>query len=121
VVSSITNYKGTKWETRVVNYLRAEGFEADRLRTSGRDDEGDIRLVINGRTYIIEAKDDRSNRLGPWADRVLHKAANYARHRGELYVPYNFVLHKRLGSTKVGEALVVMNFHEYLSEQAWRP
>lgn len=48
--------RGARYEIDLVKGLRAEGFDAERLRLNGKDDEGDIVIREDGFYTIIEAK-----------------------------------------------------------------
>lgn len=48
---------GAAWESKLLDELRAEGFDVERLRLSGAKDEGDLVLRLGGQRFIvIEAK-----------------------------------------------------------------
>ena len=50
--------KGTKGETRVVNYLLSQGYKAQRRALSGSEDKGDIEYSYgnHGQVRILEVK-----------------------------------------------------------------
>ena len=52
--------KGSQFETDVMKWLRKMGAMAERLTKAGAKDEGDMVVVIAGKTYILELK----NRYG---------------------------------------------------------
>ena len=86
--------KGREYEIGLVKYLRSKGYDTERLRLNGAEDEGDIVVKIGGIPYIIEAKNVRQTNLSGWVNEAEVEAANYAAHR-EIELPYFFVAHKR--------------------------
>lgn len=77
----MTNRKGPLWETKLLNYLREHGFDAERLRLTGKEDEGDL-VVKDGSVIIIEAKDEKKFDLSGYLREAEDEAGNYAKHRG---------------------------------------
>lgn len=68
--------KGSKFETKVLNFLRDEGFDAYRNPLHGAKDQGDIRLA-SGRV-AVECKNQARHSLGEWLD----EATTAAHHAG---------------------------------------
>ena len=91
---------GTDWETLLLRELRNEGFDVERLRLAGAEDEGD--LVVRGgvrhRPIIdIEAK---SGKLEPalFVREAVTEARNYERHRGlQPYTALGIAIAKQRG------------------------
>lgn len=48
--------KGTAAETRVVNYLKSFGIQAERRALSGSEDQGDIKVIAKGLEFVFEVK-----------------------------------------------------------------
>ncbi|MEU3045827.1 hypothetical protein ABZ705_04700 [Streptomyces sp. NPDC006984] len=77
---------GARWESELRDELRAAGFDVERLRLSGAEDEGDhvVRREKPGRHrrfLIIETKNAKFE-PGPFLNEALRERDNYARHRG---------------------------------------
>ncbi len=93
-MSAANKRKGTGYETDLMKYLRSKGYDTERLRLAGAQDEGDLVVKIGGIPYIIEAKNVRQTNLSGWVNEAELEAFNYAYHR-QIAVPYFFVAHKR--------------------------
>jgi hypothetical protein len=67
--------KGTAWERRIVEHLRANGWpDAERRVLHGNTDLGD---VVNGPAPLtIEAKNAKTVCLAEWVDEAIAEAAN---------------------------------------------
>lgn len=66
--------KGTAWESRIVDALRAAGFaQAERRSLNGVSDRGDIAGVVG---TVIEAKNCARTELATWVDEAEIEAAN---------------------------------------------
>ncbi|MEU0739277.1 hypothetical protein [Streptomyces sp. NPDC006134] len=77
---------GARWEAELRNELRAAGFDIERLRLTGAEDEGDhvVRRdepARHRRFLIIETKNAQFQ-PGPFLKEALRERDNYARHRG---------------------------------------
>lgn len=59
--------RGTRWESKIVDYLGSEGFDASRKPAKGALDEGDIGVSQVG-WLVIEAKNCMSMQLASWVD-----------------------------------------------------
>lgn len=75
---------GSAYESALVNYFRERSYEADRLRLSGKEDEGDLVVRHNGKPFlIIEAKAGKNIRPRYWYDdEAVPEARNYCKRRG---------------------------------------
>ncbi|MGW1836986.1 hypothetical protein [Streptomyces sp. NPDC002067] len=74
--------RGAAWETELRDELRGAGLDVERLRLTGKDDEGD--LVIrreDGQFLVIEAKNARFE-PGTFIGEAETERRNFARHRG---------------------------------------
>jgi hypothetical protein len=92
--------KGTKAETAIVNYLRANGFpHAERRALAGSADKGDIAGVPG---VVIEAKDCVRAELAAWADEAAQEAVNAG-------APVGAVWFKRRGTTDPGRWFVLLD------------
>ena len=62
--------------------LREEGMDAERLRLTGKEDEGDLVVRFDdGTIMVIEAKSGAFH-PGPFISEMEVERANYAKHRG---------------------------------------
>lgn len=91
--------KGAAFELDVLKWVReVAGLPAERLRLTGRLDEGDVAVQDVGLTYLMEVKNCAKFEPGPWMDEAKREAANYARARGiDLASVMPLVVAKRRG------------------------
>lgn len=108
--------KGAAFELGVLKWLRSHGAFAERLRLSGKNDEGDIVAIIAGKTYILEAKNRKSITLPAFWEEALTEAKNYARARGLDEVPPAYVVIKRRNAS-IQNAFVVQDLESWLKER----
>ncbi|WP_327068706.1 hypothetical protein [Kitasatospora sp. NBC_01302] len=78
--------RGASWESELRDELRRAEFDIERLRLTGKDDEGDhvIRqpAPVRHRPFlVIEAKNARFE-PGEFIKEALRERDNFARHRG---------------------------------------
>lgn len=106
---------GTTWESDLVRLFRLQGLDAERLRQSGANDEGDIVLKIGGIPYVIEAKATKSLDLATAQNEAEREVRNYARARQLTDLPHFAAIHKRRGYA-TAEGYVVMPVREWLSQ-----
>lgn len=116
---------GAEWETRLTEFFRKKGkdlgFSAERLRLSGRDDEGDIALhtpSTNDPVVIVEAKAPGKGKpidLSGWLREAETEAANYARRRDLDDRPLPILVIKA-PNKPVEEAYVVMRLREFYGQ-----
>lgn len=113
----MTNPKGGAFERDILQYLRGDGFDVERLRLAGTQDEGDLVLKLGplwSDIFIIEAKNQRAVNLAGWVEEAATEALNYANHRG-IEVPHYVVVHKRRNAG-TNRAYVTMPMHEWLRQ-----
>lgn len=92
--------KGYAGENAVVKWLREMGFKyAERRRAGGQKDTGDIVGVIPG--MVIEVKNHSRMALAEWVDQLKGEVSNLDAWTG-------VVIHKRKGTTDVGEWYATM-------------
>lgn len=77
----MTNRKGPDWEIQLLKYLRENGIDAERLRLTGKEDEGDL-VVRDGGIVIVECKNEKNINLAAGLTQAGVEAGNYAKHRG---------------------------------------
>lgn len=76
---------GAQFETDLVKYFRAEGFDAERLRLSGAQDEGDLVVRAGDVRYVVEAKAGKNLSVRRWFDEeAVPEAKSYAAKRSLL-------------------------------------
>lgn len=92
--------KGTRWETRIVDYLRERGWpHAERRTLNGAKDQGDISGVIG---VVIEAKDAQRHELASWLDEANTERDNASADFGVVWA------HRR-GKASPRDGYVVMD------------
>ena len=111
----MANAKGGAFERELMKYLREQGHDVERLRLSGKEDEGDLLVRWpSGDRLVIEAKNVKAMDLAGWVKEAELEAKNYAEHRGT-YLPDWAVVHKRRGKG-AADAYVTMPLREYLRQ-----
>jgi len=91
--------KGTKAETDVVMWLKAEGWvHAERRALSGNLDKGDINM---GAPVVIEVKDHKTITLSEWMKELKVEMGN-------ANVTMGAVIAKKRGTMQVGDWYAVM-------------
>ncbi|NWF28268.1 hypothetical protein HW130_18670 [Streptomyces sp. PKU-EA00015] len=74
--------KGAAWETELLAGLRSVGEDAERLRLTGAEDEGDLVIREDGGLFtVIETKNAKFT-PGPFLDEAERERLNFAKHRG---------------------------------------
>lgn len=107
--------KGAQFETDVLNELRSNDVEAERLARKGSLDEGDLAVrTKHGRVYILELKNVARWLLNQWWDEATVEAANYAKARGSA-LPDGLVVIKRR-NRGINKAWVVSNLEQWIKE-----
>jgi len=97
----MTNPKGTKLETAAVNWLRAHGWRfARRIVKEGAEDKGDVTLG-DGIPVTIECKNEKSMDIAGGQRELAEEMRNSGNKWG-------FALHKKRGTTNVGEYYAVL-------------
>jgi len=111
---SAAKAKGTRWESRLVTYLQANGFPyADRVPLSGKHDRGDV--TIGAGSPVIEAKDQSRHSLSEWLTEAHTEAVN-AR------APFGVVWFHRRGKSSPADGYVLMDgktFTDLLRGAGW--
>jgi hypothetical protein len=113
-MSNTSAARGSAWERALLKHLRDKGYDVERLRLAGKEDEGDLSIRIGDERYIIEAKAVARLNLAGWVEEAEVEANNFAKHRPNLTtVPTGAVVLKRRGHS-TGKAYVVLEFDTYL-------
>lgn len=82
-MSSRSSATGREWEVRLLRWFRRIGLKAERLRLTGKNDEGDLALTDDdGFVYVVEAKAEKSMDLSGYVNEARVEAANYEKARG---------------------------------------
>lgn len=134
-MSNPSKQRGTAWETGLVKYLREQGLDADRLRQTGKNDEGDIALragsqfkvvraedgvpsgIYGPKRFILEAKNTARMNLAGWIGEAEVEAENYAKHRA-LDTPPGFVVAYKRRNHSTGQSYIITTLDEWLRQIA---
>jgi hypothetical protein len=89
--------RGSKFETDVLKWLRGRLPQAitDRLARAGKNDEGDIAIIVAGKPYVFELKATVKLDLPQFWREACVEAENYAKARNLDTVPPAYVIVKR--------------------------
>jgi hypothetical protein len=102
---SKSKQKGTSAETAVVNYLKDKWkIPAERRALTGALDKGDISGIFD---VVLEVKNHKTMTLGQWMEELKVEVTNASAETG-------VVVHKRKGTTDVGEWYASMPFWMYM-------
>ena len=102
--------KGTRWESKIRDYLADQGIEVHRQPAHGVNDKGDLHI---GTDVIVEAKDQARHSLSEWLDEAVREAANAGRSVGVAW------FHRRgKGSPADGYVLMDGRTFAYLIREA---
>ena len=97
--------KGTSAETAVVKYLKSTWkIPAERRALTGALDKGDISGIDD---VVLEVKNHKTMTLGQWMEELKTEVDNADAATG-------VVVHKRKGTTDVGEWYASMPFYMYI-------
>lgn len=95
-----------------MKYLRANGFDCERLRLAGREDEGDL-VVKDGNVTIIEAKATRRLDTASGVREAMLEKVNYANHRGLDPDTITATMIWKSPGKPVGQGLVILTVDEF--------
>ncbi len=115
---SASKQKGTRWESRIVDFLSEHGFTwADRVPLSGKSDRGDV--TIGPGSPVIEAKDKARHAFAEWLDEANAEAVNTG-------APFGVVWAHRRGKGSPGDGYVLMDGHSFVrllheAGYSWEP
>ena len=117
VTSAYDRAKGAIFETGILKLLRSiKDVFAERLTRAGSKDEGDLVVVIAGKTYILELKNRKKLDLPQFWREAQVEALNYAKARGIGEVPLHYVVVKRRNAA-IEKAWVVQDLEQWLKEK----
>lgn len=105
--------KGARWEADLRDGLRSKGFDVERLKLTGKEDEGDLVIRVASEFIVIEAKDAALN-VTDFVRQALLEAEHFAAHRSldKSRVKGVAVVKRRGKGWR--EALVLTTLAEYL-------
>ena len=107
--------KGAKFELDVMKWFRSLGFSVERLRLSGKNDEGDVTVIVGASTYLFECKNTAKLELDEFWRQAEVEAKNYAKAR-KLDVPFHYVLWKRKRKG-IEKTWVIQSLDRWLDER----
>ncbi len=107
--------KGSLFETTVLKWLRSKNVIAERLTKAGAKDEGDIVVMANGKTYILELKATKALKLPEFWNEAVVEAKHYAEARSISEVPPSYVIIKRR-MAGINQAWVVEDFDQWIKK-----
>lgn len=115
-MSSANKRKGAQFETDIMKWFRKMGVLAERLTKAGAKDEGDLVVVVAGKTYIMELKNRKKLDLPAFWSEAQVESENYAKARGIGHRPPAFVIVKRR-QYGVEKAWVIQDLEQWLDER----
>lgn len=114
-VNQTATKAGKRYERELLDFFRAKGLDAERLRLAGVADEGDLVLAhpdgIN--RIVVEAKRQRSLNLSGWIKEAKVERDHYHKQRDLLYSP-GFVVVHHARSKSTSESYVTTTLSEWL-------
>lgn len=116
VMANPSGRKGAAFEIGVLKWLRSKNVVAERLRLSGKNDEGDIVAFIAGKSYVLELKNRKAISLPAFWDEAVIEAKNFAKARGLEQIPPAFVIVKRRNAS-IERAFVIQDLESWLGER----
>ena len=111
-MSTAAKARGSGFETAVLKYLRGNGFDVERLRLAGREDEGDL-VVKDGGTTILELKATRRLDTASGVRESLAERDNYAKHRGLDPHEITPAMVWKVPGKSIGQSLVILTLDEF--------
>ena len=107
--------KGAAFEIDIIKWFRKLGFNAERLRLAGKEDEGDVVVIVAGETYLFECKNTAKLELDNFWKQIEIEAKNYAKSR-KVKEPFHYVLWKRKRKG-IQETWVIQSLDQWLEER----
>lgn len=105
--------RGARWEIDLMKGLRSIGFDAERLRLAGKDDEGDVVVRHGGRYIVIEAKNAKLNPTD-FLRQASVQALNFTKHRELDPTKVHPVVFVKRARTGFGQGLALLTIEEYM-------
>ena len=115
--SAYDRAKGSIFETGILKLFRTiKGVFAERLTRAGSKDEGDLVVIITGKTYILELKNRKKLDLPQFWREAQVEALNYAKARGIGEVPPAYVIVKRRNAG-LEKSWVICDLEQWIKEK----
>lgn len=118
-VNQYATRAGKQYETDLMNYMRDRGFDVERLRLTGIEDEGDLLLRGRHARWVIEAKRRKSLDLSGWVAEAQVERLHYAQHRkidgSNSQWPHFVVVHYARGRG-IGGSYVTTTLDDWLAQ-----
>jgi len=115
--------RGTQFETDLVKHFRSKGMDTERLRLSGKEDEGDIVVRIGrDQRVVVEAKSGKNIRPRFWwNEEAVPEARNYTKRRSLLNEEVTPALVMKEHNKAIGKSLVTIDLDTFtdLLERAY--
>lgn len=73
--------RGALWETELLDGLRSAGMDAERLRLTGKEDEGDIVVREGDGLYLVIEAKSGAFQPGTFIGEAEVEAKHFAKHR----------------------------------------
>lgn len=106
--------KGARWELDLLDYFRNRNLITERLRLAGKHDEGDLMVYLNAQTVlVVEAKNEKSFKLGPWIAEAVTEAVNWGKARKATVQAIPIVVAKRRNHS-TSKAYVIMELDTFM-------
>lgn len=106
--------KGAEWELSLLDYFRNKHLTAERMRLTGKHDEGDLMVYIDGQTVlIVEAKNEQSFKPGTWIAEANTESINWAAARNATVDVIPVVIAKRRQHS-TAKAYVIMELGTFM-------
>ena len=102
-VNRYATQAGKKYETDLMKHLREQGYDVERLRLTGAEDEGDLLIRFEeGLVHraVLEAKRRKTMDLGGWIKEAIAERENYVKHRNQS-LELAFLVARRLRSGRL--------------------
>lgn len=108
--------RGAKFEIDVMKWLRTKGATVERLRLAGKQDEGDLSVVVAGKTFVLELKNTKRMDLPEFWRQAQVEAVNYAKSRGITDPVPAYVVVKRRNAG-IDQAWVITSLEAWLERE----
>lgn len=86
---------------------------SERLRLSGSSDEGDLWFYADQRYFVVEAKNEKGFKPGPWMQEAVLERDNWMKRRNKSGRAIPLVIAKRRQSN-VSKAFVIIQLDELM-------
>jgi Holliday junction resolvase len=111
---SPSKQRGSAFEIGLLNHFREKGFDAERLRQTGQNDEGDL-VIKDGSVTVVEAKAEARYNLPQYLKELALEKTNYAKHRNLDPAIVNGVVIVKRRQASIGECFVVQTVNDYFN------